>query len=313
MKFHWHELAAWKIANRKGATRRGLAYWLGRVWAHWTYARHVEPHWLEVTRWDLTLSTWPRNLHALCIVHLSDFHFSRRVPLSLLVEAVELANAQKPHLVALTGDFVHAGQRYVEQVAEVLSRLRAQIGVVAVLGNHDFGLRLPRDWRPAILRSRVHGARNGLSGRVEEALRRHGMVVLRNQAWQVERNGTAFYIVGVDDLWSGRCDVEAAFRGIPPQAPCLLLAHHPRTIEHLSGRTAVLTLSGHTHGGQVNWPGIGPLFLGTKMRRYASGLFRHRNGLLYVNRGVGYGLPLRYRVRPEVAVFTLLNSELSSA
>jgi predicted MPP superfamily phosphohydrolase len=234
------------------------------------------------------------------VAHLTDFHISRRVPLSLLVEAVDLANAQKPHLVALTGDFVHAGWRYVEQVAEILGRLRAQIGVVAVLGNHDFAVRTRLSW-----------SRSRLSQRIESALQQRGVRVLRNQAWQVERNGANFYVVGVDDLWSGHCDVQAAFRDVPAQSPCLLLAHHPQTIERLAGHRAVLTLAGHTHGGQVNWPGFGPIFLGGKSRRWASGLFHHRNGLLYVNRGVGYGWRLRFRVRPEVAVFTLLSHELA--
>ncbi|GBD37009.1 3',5'-cyclic adenosine monophosphate phosphodiesterase CpdA [bacterium HR36] len=283
-------------SSRNSTRRRGLAYWLGRAWAHWTYARHVEPHWLEVTRWQLPLANWPEALDGLRIAHLTDFHVGRRVPLSLLVEAVDLANAQKPHLIALTGDFVHAGRGYVEQVAEVLSRLRAPLGVVAVLGNHDFAKRTRLGW-----------AHSGLPLRIEAALRQRGVRVLRNEAWQVERNGAAFYVVGVDDLWSGRCDVQAAFRGIPAQAPCLLLAHHPQTIERLAGHRAILTLSGHTHGGQVNWPGLGPLFLGGKMRRWATGLFHQRNGWLYVNRGVGYGLRLRYRARPEVAVFTLLS------
>ncbi len=282
--------------------RLGLARWLGRTWAHWTYARHVEPMWLEVTQWRVCAPDWPRALHALKLVHLTDFHGGRRVPLSLLLEAVELTNAQQPHLVVLTGDFVHAGRRYVEQVADVLGRLRAQIGVAAVLGNHDFAVR-----------TRLARRKSGLSNRIELALRERGVQVLRNQAWRIEHQGASFYLVGVDDLWSGACNVQQAFREVPEEAPCLLLAHHPNTLEHLSNRRVFLTLSGHTHGGQVNWPGIGPVFLRGKMRRMAAGLFRHRHGLLYVNRGVGYGWRLRYRVRPEVAVFTLLNSEISSS
>jgi len=261
----------------------------------------VEPLWLEVTQWQIRVPDWPKSLHALKLVHLTDFHGGRRVPLSLLVEAVDLTNAQKPHLVALTGDFVHAGRRYVEQVAEVLGRLRAQIGIAAVLGNHDFAVRTKLAWR-----------RSALPGRIETALRERGVQVLRNQAWRIEHQGAVFYLVGVDDLWSGACDLRQAFREVPTEAPCVLLAHHPHTLDQLPQRRVLLTLSGHTHGGQVNWPGLGPLFLGGKMRRMAAGLFRHRHGLLYVNRGVGYGWRLRYGVRPEVAVFTLLNSELSA-
>ncbi|MCS7167114.1 MAG: metallophosphoesterase [Gemmatales bacterium] len=286
------------LSRRTSKRKSNLAYWVGRAWAYWRYARHVEPQWLEARQLQLVLANWPKALHGLRIVHLSDFHLSRRVPLSLVVEAVELANCYQPHIVALTGDFVHSGSKYVEQLADTLARLRAQIGIAAVLGNHDFAVRIRLGW-----------SRPSLSILVESALRQRGVRVLRNQAWPIEKNGTLLYVVGVDDLWSGLCDPQAAFGNVPNDAPCLLLAHHPQTIEQLKGRRAVLTLSGHTHGGQVNWPGLGPVFLSGKMRRWASGLYSHRNGLLYVNRGIGYGLRLRYGVRPEVAVFTLLSRE----
>ncbi|MCS7014737.1 MAG: metallophosphoesterase, partial [Gemmatales bacterium] len=223
---------------RRRGRRRGLANWLGRVWAHWDYARHVEPQWLEVRHWRLSLTNWPRALHELRIVHLTDFHFSRKVPLTLLEEAVELANRHRPHVIALTGDFIHAGRRYVEQVADMLGRLRAELGVAAVLGNHDFALRLRMGW-----------GRSSLSGRIASALCQRGVRVLRNQSWPLSCNGATFYVVGVDDLWSGHCDVQTAFRNVPTQAPCVLLAHHPQTIEYLTEPRAVLTLSGHTHGG----------------------------------------------------------------
>jgi predicted MPP superfamily phosphohydrolase len=87
--------------------------------------------------------------------------------------------------------------------------------------------------------------------------------------------------------------------------PRLLLAHNPRTIHKLSDHRCDLLLSGHTHGGQIDWPGLGRFLLTKQNRRYAAGMYRCGNVALYVNRGVGFGFRFRFKVRPEVAVFHL--------
>jgi len=276
--------------------RRRLAAWLGHLWACYTYARRIEPHWLEVTRTTVFLPRLPSAFDGLRIVHLSDFHAGRRVPAALLAESVELANRQRPDLIALTGDFVHAGYRYIEPMAEMLGRLRAHEGIYAVLGNHDFSVR--HAWRIRA-RRRLHLA-------IETALWRRGITVLRNSWRLLQRHGQQLAIVGVDDLWSGQCDVPHAFGRLPGSVPAVLLAHNPRVIERLGESTRCdLVLSGHTHGGQVHLRHVGPLFLARRYRPIAAGLCRHRGCQLYVHRGVGYSFRLRYRVRPEVAVLEL--------
>ena len=85
----------------------------------------------------------------------------------------------------------------------------------------------------------------------------------------------------------------------------MMLAHNPRTIERLGGRRCDVMLSGHTHGGQVNWPGLGRIALGRRTKQFAAGLYRHDQTHLYVNKGVGFGWRFRFGVRPEIAVFQL--------
>jgi predicted MPP superfamily phosphohydrolase len=278
-----------------GNRPRGWTQWLGQNWARVTYGRHIEPTWLELTSHDVIIPDLPLAFDGFRIAHLTDFHAGRRVPSSYLWEAVELANAQGANLVALTGDFIHAGFKHVERVASIVGRLTAPDGVFAVLGNHDYSVRNALGFR----------RHRDLPDTIASALERHCIRVLRNQAVTLCRAGGSLHLVGVDDLWSRSCDVHAAFSDVAAESPIVLLAHNPHTVTHLAGRRCDLALSGHTHGGQVNWPGLGRFFLSRNGRRFAAGMYEHAETRLYVNRGVGFGVRFRFNVRPEVAVFRL--------
>jgi predicted MPP superfamily phosphohydrolase len=212
-----------------------------------------------------------------------------------LAEAVDLAQAQHPDLIVLTGDFVHKGFRHVHAVARVLSRLQAPLGVFAVLGNHDFSVRNALGLRRF---PRLHQA-------VADALNSRGIRVLHNETVTFTRDNGCLHLTGVADLWSKVCDLDHAFQGLTAGAPRIVLAHNPRTIERLNGHRCDLMLSGHTHGGQINLPRLGRVTLSGKSKRFAAGMYHHDNSLLYVNKGVGFGIPIRYGVRPEVALMIL--------
>src|SRR5439155_24083867 len=168
-------------------------------------------------------------------------------------------------------------------------------GVYAVLGNHDFSVR-----NALGIRRHPH-----LHRAVAEALRARGIQVLQNETVRLTRGAHALHLTGVEDLWSRVCDLGQAFAGLCPAVPRVVLAHNPWTVEHLADHRCDLMLSGHTHGGQVNLPGLGRITLGRKGRRYAAGMYRCGGTHLYVNKGVGFGFRVRYGVRPEVAVLTL--------
>jgi predicted MPP superfamily phosphohydrolase len=292
----WHHWTGWlRRAGRQEWSRRQLAQWIGQNWARVSYGRRVEPTWLELNRPDIPVQGLPSAFDGFRIAQLSDLHCSRQVIPSYLSEAVELTMAQQADLIVLTGDFIHHGFHYVEHVAAVLSGLRAPGGVFAVLGNHDFSVR-----NALGIRRHRH-----LHRAVADALVNQGIQVLRNEAVPLLRDGQRCFLIGLDDLWSRRCDLETAFRGLDASIPHVVLAHNPRTIEKLDGRRCDLMLSGHTHGGQVNWPGLGRVTLGRKARRFAAGLYRYQDSYLYVNKGVGFGFRFRFGVRPEVAVLTL--------
>jgi predicted MPP superfamily phosphohydrolase len=273
----------------------GWAQWIDRHVARLSYAVLVEPTWLEVNRLTIPLPT-DSPARGLRIVQLSDFHFQRRVPARYVERCVAAANAENPDLIALTGDYVHKGHRYVEGIAELLSRLSAPLGVFAVLGNHDHAVRNALGFRRY---PKLHQ-------RIVEALVQRGIRVLHNELMTVELDGLRYQISGVDDLWSRRCRPDVALVGLDPGLPHVMLAHHPRTIELLDGRRCDLMLSGHTHGGQIHTQQFGSVTLGRRMKRYAAGLYAHGDSRLYVNKGVGFGLPIRYNRRPEIAVFDLV-------
>jgi predicted MPP superfamily phosphohydrolase len=290
-----HHLVGWLRAEaRTGRARGRWARWIGRSWARVSYGYRVEPTWLELNRFQIPIGDLPSPFDGFRIVQLSDFHCSRQVTPAYLNEAVNLALAQNADLVVLTGDFVHKGYRYVNSVAATLGRLSARSGVFAVLGNHDFSVRNSLGFRRY---RHLHRA-------VARALAEQGIRVLHNETVPLRRDGAMVHLTGVEDLWSRALDLDRAFAGLSHSVPCIVLAHNPRTAERLNGRRCDLMLSGHTHGGQINWPGLGRP-LNRRARRLSAGLYRFRGSQVYVNKGVGFGFRFRFGVRPEVAVFTL--------
>jgi predicted MPP superfamily phosphohydrolase len=227
----------------------------------------------------------PEAFRGFRILQLSDIHHSLFVPLEQVAAVVELANSLKPDLIALTGDFVSYSRASIEPVAEILGCLRSRCGVVAVLGNHDFRV----------------GAEE-----VETALRRHRIQVLRNRHRSLQRRGATLFLAGVDDYGYG-ADLTRAMHGIPEDAPTVLLAHNPRLVTAAACRGVSLVLSGHTHGGQVNFPLLGTVYgRSPEQMRFKMGWDRLGGTQIYVSRGIGtIVLPVRWRCPAEVPLLEL--------
>jgi predicted MPP superfamily phosphohydrolase len=282
-------------APRAGALVGSVARLVGRTWARLGYARHVEPTYLAVNRFEVPVRGLPPALDGVRVAHLSDFHHGPHIPAGYLEDAIARAGAENPDLVALTGDYIDRGPDHVHTAAHIFRGLRAPLGVFAVLGNHDFSVHTARGRRKY----------PDLDRRVTDALDSAGVTVLRNRAVRVARADVGLIVAGIDDLWSGDSDLAAAFRDQCAATPRILLAHNPQSADALAAHRADLILSGHTHGGQINWPGFGPLFLARGARRWSAGLYPLHAGHLYVNTGVGFGWRFRFNVRPELALITL--------
>jgi predicted MPP superfamily phosphohydrolase len=241
--------------------------------------------WIGVTDQRIWLNGLPQAFGGLRVLQLSDIHHSLFFPLDRVAQAVELANSLNPDLVALTGDFITYSRRSIGPVTEMLGTLRSRLGVVAVLGNHDF--RVGADM-------------------VARALRRQRIKVLRNRHVVLRDGGEALHVAGVDDLGYG-ADLSAALHGVPDGAPTILLAHNPRLVRRAARHGVGLILSGHTHGGQVNLPLLGSVYgRSPEQLRYKIGWDRLGGTQIYVSRGIGtIVLPWRLRCPAEIPCLEL--------
>lgn len=251
------------------------------------YARLIAPYHYEVSETDIFLRNLPERFEGFRITQLTDVHHSRIVGIAEVRRVVELANMTKPDLIALTGDYTTSYRRYIEPCAEALGSLNAPEGVWAVLGNHD------------------HYTDRELTTR---ALERNHIGVLNNANTTLRRRSDVLQLSGIDDWsWAGT-DWPRAFHGLQHKQPTVLLSHQPIVLDFAESEKVGLILSGHTHGGQIDLPLIGPpaAHFAAKDLKYVQGLFRRGETQLYVSRGTGViGLPLRFGVRPEVAVLRL--------
>jgi uncharacterized protein len=224
-------------------------------------------------------------------------------------DIVDLANAQKPDLTVLLGDYV-CTHRFVSGYvppgawAEQLSRLEAPLGVYAILGNHDW-------WWAAIPTEPPDNSRS-----VRRALAEAGVPLLENQSVRLSQRGRPFWLTGLGDLLApvsnpphghGAADLPAAMRTIDDGAPAILLVHEPYFFPWVPDRFA-LTLAGHMHGGQVNLPIIGPPVSLLKRRsgKYIYGEYALAEKRIIVSGGLGTSLaPVRILRPPEVVMVKL--------
>jgi predicted MPP superfamily phosphohydrolase len=267
-----------------GAAAAGLALYSGEI------ARHE----VDVVDRPIAIANLPTPFSGYRIVQLSDIHLDEYTEPFFLEHVVRKVNALAPDLVLITGDFIThgsltfiAGGHALHRCAEILTTLTAPLRY-AVLGNHDVSYNAPA---------------------VIQALTTHGTPVLVNQYLPIERNGARLWICGVEDPGTGHPDLDLSVPA-KPDGPVLLMAHEPDyaddVIAHPRGPLVDLMLAGHSHGGQVRLPFLGPLILPPMAEKYPEGLYRFNQMQLYVNRGLGtVGLPFRLNCPPEITVLTL--------
>ncbi len=275
------------------------------------YGFGIEPLRTRITRYALTPPNWPRGLK-LSIAVLTDIHAGEPFMTAARIRRIaEATNALEPDITLLLGDFT-TGHKWrtrmvpADEWADALTALKAPLGIHAVLGNHDW-------WDDHTAQRRGHGPTIS-----HNALRKAGIPVYDNDAVRLTKDNQPFWLAGLGDqiaLLKGKRWNRDRFRGvddlpgtlakITDTAPVILLAHEPDIFPRVPDRVA-LTLSGHTHGGQVRLFGYSPVVPSRFGNRYAYGHIVEDNRHLIVSGGLGCSImPVRVGCPPEIVHITL--------
>ena len=250
----------------------------------------IEPNRLVVKYETIEVKNWPTPLNGLKIAVLADIHaggaFIDQNKLRLIVKRT---NELNPDIIIILGDYISGGRGDTEMeprvFAPILKDFKAPLGVYSVLGNHDW-------WYDG--------------NRVRGALETNGIRVLENEVLEVQTRGATFWLVGLADLWTRPQHVTQTIDHVPADQPIIALTHNPDIFPHLPQRVQLL-LAGHTHGGQVRFPFIGPVIEPSNYgQRYVRGHVIENGHDLFVTTGIGTSIiPVRFGVPTEIVLLTL--------
>jgi predicted MPP superfamily phosphohydrolase len=274
--------------GRPAISRRGFLFGAGAALATGVTGDlfAIEPRRVLVSRHAVPIPGLPGGLDGLRIAQLSDIHLPANRPAA--DRTLALLRAERPDIVVFTGDQCE-NRSAVEEVIEFVHAARGRVATIAVLGNWDY-------------RGRTIGPL------ARQAYERAGATLLVNQHTIVTIGGASLAFVGLDDVLSGSPQAPAALDRLPADIPTIWGVHEPRFADELTAAAArhpALVLSGHTHGGQIRFPGLPP-FTPPGSGRFVAGWYDSLIGRLYVSRGIGTAdIRARFFCPPELPIFTL--------
>jgi len=260
----------------------------------------LEPNESKLVRVEIPLSRCPAAFDGMTIAQLSDIHYDKYFSVVPLRRALTMVNDLRPDLIVITGDFItippfhdyfnnaKPAAAAIDPCVQLLLQLHAPLGTFAILGNHDV------DSDPE---------------RITAALQAASIPVLRNASIPLERSSARIWLAGVDDLGSGKPDMNATLKPVPKGEAIVLLSHEPDYADEVAKYPVDLQLSGHSHGGQVRLPVLGAPWLPDGAKKYPWGLRKVGPLTLYTNAGLGtIRVPVRLNCPPEITLFTLRRS-----
>ncbi len=250
------------------------------------YARLIEPFVLRVKHIQIRAAGAASNAKPFKIAFFSDIHVGWLKQRDWVRKVVNLVNAQQPDIVLMGGDFVsNVDPTLVPGMLAPLRQIKARLGVYAVFGNHDYGL-------PGL----------DFTAQLETIFQENNVRLLRDECVTLDGR---LQLIGIDELWSHRADIPAAFGACGDRnLPRVVLGHNPDLMAHIT-QNAELFLFGHTHGGQIYIPGLMKQIVPVEGSLYR-GEYRLPQGLVYVSNGCGETTtPTRLGTRVEVVAVTL--------
>jgi len=285
----WKRQRGWRTAIWKGLSRVGLTG---------LHFLPVHSDWVEVTRLPMPIAGLDPAFVGVRLVLISDLHFSPFVSMPYLVQTLEMVNGLAPDLIIVSGDLITGGRAFSMGIASLLASLRASIGTIATLGNHDYTM----FGRDRSMRGKT------VADRLEHDIENAGVTVLRNEQLHLTHNNSVkpLVIVGLDDVWSGHLDAGRAFTGLSEKESIVCINHDPANAKELLGFPWQWMLSGHTHGRAIDENAAVKRLSLARVREFVRGHYALAPGKdLYVNRGLAYGKSRDRHCLPEITVFTL--------
>lgn len=251
------------------------------------YTNRLEPNWIELKSISLNLPRLEKPFNGFRFIQVSDLHFGDWLGAQHLQDALTTVLAKKPELVVFTGDFISiAFAHRLQELQTILTPFAAAVPCFAILGNRD-------NWQ------------NGRP--VRNMLAASGTTFLGNRIHTLQRGAASLHLAGLGSVISGQNYLSLVMQNLPPQGAAILLCHEPDFADQTAATGRFdLQLSGHSHGGQVQIPLVGPLVLPSYASKYPSGQYQVGTLIQYTNRGLGMVSPhVRFNCRPEITVFTL--------
>jgi uncharacterized protein len=247
---------------------------------------YLETYLLTTRQITIHSKDLPDSFDGFRIVFVSDIHHGPYFSLNRVKDLVSKINALNPDAIILGGDYSHRDPKYIKPFFDEIQNLHAKYGIYGVLGNHDH-------WE---------GAELTLS-----LMERNGIYICDNKSYWLNNGSDSIKIGGVGDLWEDVQIPDSTLHDVKPSDFCILISHNPDYLENLDKEKIDLTLSGHTHGGQISVFGLWSPVLPSKYgQKYSYGLMKFDNCQSYITSGIGtITPPLRFCMRPEFVVITL--------
>ncbi len=275
------------VANFVGAVGMTLVTG-GHAWRRAPFQTEYPAH-------DMPLRNLPASFEGMRIAQISNLHTAHGTPLWYLRKVIAEVNGLKPDIVLITGDLVTHGLKWVEAAADIVGAIEAP--KYAIFGNHDYTHSMDT-WEG-----------EDVATALQRALERRNVTVLRNRAVSIEHPEGRLWLVGLEDLWSGRFDAAKAFANVDPNEPTICLSHNPDTVLLLQRYAPQWVLAGHTHGGQIRLPLLGSVVMPLRHKEFDAGFFQVGPTRMYITRGIGFRVRVRFRCPPEAPIFTLRDQQ----
>jgi predicted MPP superfamily phosphohydrolase len=288
------------VANTKKVKSAHTRAWVTRavllssIVAFLIWSVGIEPNLLNVKEYVVYPPNWPSELDGMRVALIADLHVgSLFIDEKKVRQVVVRTNESRPDLILLLGDYVSTTGKFCPVSPDVfapwMNSFTSELGTFAILGNHDW-------WY------------NGK--KMRSHLEREHIKVLENEVSEVRWHNRSLWLVGIADNWTRHPELLGSIAKVPNGEPILLMTHNPDVFPDVPP-SVNLTVAGHTHGGQVSIPLLGPLIVPSQFdARYAKGLITENGRDLFVSSGIGTSvLPIRFMVPPEISVLILKSAK----